>query len=353
MSIEKVTVDGQEYPIAPQEPESWNYPSPAYPLAITPLVARSWLRYNFRNRNQREAGKRDYSTDMKDGSFALNGATVTWTRPHEEGEDEQVPTGAVTLLDGQHRLESCIASGKPFVTYVAYGLNPRVRHTIDTGIKRTYSDVLHLRGVTHSTVLASVIKRAILWESGNKHLIAKNKSTTHSMLDDFFEAHPELHRSSQIASQVHSDFMHSTGHPLRQSVTGLAHWLFMAVDLTKAPEFFARVGDGAEMAKDDPIMLLRRRVVRDLTIAKQGRGETRKTIQVVPDWQQLCYYIRAWNARLIWEGLPETEREAYSYVLLGPLDSQRIPAIKTPQEAAEELRKMEVEKDEKEKAEAA
>lgn len=341
MSINKVMVDGQEYPIASLEPESWDYPSPAYPVAITPLVARSWLRWNFRNRTQRETGKRDYSGDMKDANFAINGATVTFTRPHLDGEDDQVPEGAVALLDGQHRLESCVASGKPFVTYVAYGLSPRVRHTVDTGIKRTYGDVLHLRGVTNSNVLASVIKKSLYWETGNQHLIAKNRSTTHSQMDEFFEKHPEVQRSAYVASQTHTDFMHSTGHPLRQSVTGLAHWLFMQCDPRKAPEFFARVGDGAEMSKDDPIMLLRRRFVKDLTVAKQNRGETRRTIQNVPDWQYLCYYIRTWNARRLWEELPESEKDLFSFAALGPTDSQRIPVIKSPEEVAKELLKRE------------
>lgn len=341
MTIAKVEIDGQEYPIAPQEPERWNYPSPAYPVAITPLVARSWLRYNFRNRNLRAAGKRDYSADMKEQNFALNGGTITWTRPLAAGEDENVPADAVALLDGQHRLESCVNSGQPFVCYVAYGLNPAVRHTIDTGIKRTFGDVLVLRGEANSIVLASVVRKAYLWDNGDQHLTAKNGGITHTHLSEFLGAHPELRRSAEIASRTHSEFMHTTGHPLRQSTLGVTHWLLMRTDGERAPEFFARLGDGAEMPKDHPIMRLRSRLVRDLTVKKQLRGETRRSIQLVPDWQQLCYFIRTWNAYLAWENLSDRKREIFTHSFLGPSDEQKMPPIKTVKEVMEEMRRVE------------
>lgn len=351
MSITKVEINGREYPIAPIEPERWSHPSPAYPVAITPTVARSWLRYNFRNRSVREGGKRDYSADMRDGNFALNGGTISWTRPHPKGEDENVPANAVVLLDGQHRLESCVTSGVPFVCYVAYGLDPAVRHTIDTGIKRTFGDVLALRGESHTLVLASVVRKTYLWTTGDQHLNAKRKGTTHTQLSDFLADHPELRRSTEVAMRTHHDFDHTTGHPLRQSVLGLTHWLFMQVDDTRAPEFFARLGDGAEMPSHHPIMKLRTRLIRDLLVKKQSRGETRKTIQQIPDWQQLCYYIRTWNACIVWESLPESKKSDFTFSFLGPQDEQRIPQIKTVKETQKEMREAEeAEKDQKQSA---
>lgn len=341
MSIQKVTLNGHEYPIAPVEPEEWEHPSPMGLLAVTPYVAREWLRHNRINRNQREVGKRDYSTDMKEGNFRINGASVTFTRPYREGEDENVPVGAVVLLDGQHRLEACVTSGETFITYVGFGMDPDVRHTIDTGIKRTYADTLRLRKEKHSIVLSSVIKKAFVWNSGNHHLIAKNKSFTQSRLDEFFETHKELRRSSEIAVRTQHDFHESNGHQIRQSIAGVAHWLFMQIDEGLAPEFFTRLGDGAEMTKEDPIMHLRRRLVQDLTKPKQERGDTRKEIRYVPDWQQMCYYIRTWNARLVWMGLTESERVKYTFMMVGPNDSKKMPSIKTTDEAYDELQKME------------
>lgn len=341
MSIAKVTVDGREYPIAPMEPECHDHPTPMYLMAVTPAVARSWLRYNLINRNQRERGKRNYASDMRGGNFLINGSSVTFSRPYQEGEDPDVPTGWPVVMDGQHRLESCIASNTPFVTYVGYGLAPEVRITIDTGLKRTYSDTLRFRGEKNTTVLGSVIKKAAMWTNGNRHLVGKNGDLTHADLDATLEQFPELRRSTEVAARTDHEFKGSTGHPLRKSVVGVAHWLFMQVDETLAPEFFFRIGDGAEMAKNDPIMQLRRRLVQDLTVPRQERGDTRREIQYVDDWQQMCYYIRAWNARLIWSGLPKQERDAFAFALVGPNDSKKMPEIKTVDQAYDELEKLE------------
>lgn len=329
MSIQQVSVDGIEYPLAPMEPEKWDQPSPANLMAVTPEVARNWLRYNYRNRTQREQGKRDYSADMRERNFPINGSTITFSRPHLAGEDELVPEGSVAVMDGQHRLESCATGGVPFVTYVAFGLAPSVRHTIDTGIRRQLNDVLHMRGEHYSNDLASVSLRAYVWSRGSYHLPSTKGGKTHSRILEFIDENPEVRRSVEVAVRCHADFAGSTGHPLRKSVTGLAHWLLMKSDEIRTPEFFARMGDGAEMVKHDPIMFLRRRLVRDQTVKKQENGDSRRRIPYVEDWQYLCYIIRTWNARLEWDLLKMAEQEAYTYVLLGPNDGKKIPPIKT------------------------
>lgn len=333
MAVQQVWVDGIEYPMAPLEPEKWDHPTPANLVAITPEVARRWLGYNYRNRTLREGGKRDYSADMRQRNFTINGSTITFTRPHRAGEDELVPEGSVSLLDGQHRLESCVSSGTPFVTYVAYGLAPEVRLTVDTGIKRKLPDVLKLSGEHSTYVLASVITRCHSWETGNYHLNAKRGGKTHTALINFLEEHPEVRRSVQVAMQTRAAFSETTSYSLRQSVLGLAHWLFMQVDETAAPEFFVRLGDGAKMETHDPLMFLRRRFVRDLSVKRQEDGDSRRQLPTVEDWQYLCYIIRTWNARLLYSNLPEEQKPLYNYALLGPSDSKRMPAIKTPDQA--------------------
>jgi hypothetical protein len=328
MTIVEITVNGRKYPIAPVDPELHDHPTPAYLLAVTPEVARAWLGYNWRNRSQREAGKRDYSADMADGNFAINGTTITFSRPLAEGEDPDVPAGKPVLMDGQHRLEACVQSKSPFVTYVAFGIDPAVRPTIDTGIKRQFSDVLQLRGESNTIVLASVVRKVHAWKGGDYHLTMKKVTATNTQMAEFFQEHPELRRSAQIASRVQGEFQLSTGQSIRQSVTGLAHWLFMAADETLAPEFFARVGDGADMKTQHPIMHLRRRVVKDQTVRKQIG--TRREIAYVPDWQMLCYFIRTWNAYLRWEVSTDKERENFkTFAMLGGTDQKRIPLIRT------------------------
>jgi hypothetical protein len=338
MSVKEITVNGQVYPVAPMEPEHWDHPSPAFPLAVTPEVARRWLRFNYRNRNQREAGKRDYSTDMEEKGFAINGSSVTFSRPLAEGEDDLIPAGKPVLMDGQHRLEACVRSNTPFVVYVAYGIDPGVRHTIDTGIKRSFSDVLQLRGEKNTMVLASVIKRVHAWLHGDKHLTLKKVTATHSQMADFLDEHPEIRRSAEIASRAQGEFVLTTGQSLRQSVVGTAHWLFMQADERLAPEFFARLGDGASMPLNHPIMVLRRRLVKDLTVKQQPIGGTRRELLYIPDWQQMCYYIRTWNAYLLWQQTPDSKLSDFKkFSLVGRMDSEKMPSVHSMKDSVEDL----------------
>jgi hypothetical protein len=330
MAINMVEINGREYPVAPMEPELHDYPSPAYPMAVTPEVARNWLNFNYRNRNQREGGKKDYSSDMAENNFAVNGSTISFSRPLKESEDSKVPAGKPVLMDGQHRLESCVRSNAPFVVYVAYGIEPGVRQTIDTGIRRTFGDVLALEGEKNTLVLASVVKRVHAWVHGDKHLTMKKVTSTHSQLHDFLGDHPEIRRSAEIASRTRSEFDLTTGQALRQSNVGLAHWLFMQADESAAPEFFARLGDGAEMPLNHPIMTLRRRLVKDMTVKQQPVGGTRRELLHIPDWQQMCYYIRTWNAYLVWLQTPDSKQADFpKFSLVGRMDSERMPSIRT------------------------
>ena len=325
MSTLMVIVDGEEYDVAPMEPERHEKPSPAHLMAITPAVARSWLRYNYRNRTQRKGAKRDYATDMETGNYEINGTTISFSRPLREGEDPDVPAGSVMLVDGQHRLESCMKAGQPFVVYVAYGIKPEARRTVDTGIKRQLSDVFSMDGEVNAVVLASCVKRAYFWGRGDFHLQMHEESFTHKGALEFLEKHPELRRSAEIASRTHSQFHGTTGQNLRQSVAALAHWLLMQADEEKAPEFFARLGDGEQLTSDHPVMMLRKRLVRDRT--QKIQVATRRETYHAPDWQVLCYYIRAWNAYLIG---PNLDGSYPDFVLVGRNDAKVMPTIETP-----------------------
>lgn len=324
MSIKSVKVDGEEYDVAPLEPTKCERPSPAYLMAVTPEVAQSWLRHNYRNRNQRQNGKRDYAADIAQERYDINGTTITFSRPLRAGEDENVPSGSVILIDGQHRLEACVKAGKPFVTYVAFGIKPEARRTVDTGIRRTLGDVFAMDGETNAMVLASITKRAYFWEQGDHHLRMREEAFTHAQGQAFLQENPELRRSAEVISRTKGQFDLTAGIDLRQSVGGLAHWLFMRADQSMAPEFFARLGDNVGLNLDHPVSCLRRRLIKDKK--QKIQVASRREIYNTPDWQMLCYYIRAWN---IYLAGPNAKGEYAEFALLGRSDGERMPVIAT------------------------
>lgn len=320
MSVKSVSIDGQKYPLAPLEPPKHDFPHTGI-YAFTRREANSWLRYNYKNRSQRKSGSDGYAQDIINGDYDLNGDTIKVSRPLQPGEDPDIPEGHVLLIDGQHRLQAVVKSNTVFVTCIVSGLAPEVRRTVDSGIKRQFYDVLKMNGEIHASVLSSVIRRARAWELGDRKLYLK-EGMTKPQGDKYLAQHPELRRSVEIASRVGSENPN-----VRKSVVALAHWLFMQADETKAPEFFARVGDRAEMPKEHPIMLLCRRLESDRSSAKR---EDR-----VPDWKQMCYYIRTWNAYLLGRS---------DFTLFSSGDEKKIPDILNRQDAAAKMEEIETKK---------
>lgn len=283
MAVQKVFVDGVEYPLAPLDPPMDNHPAPsnAQYMAITPHIARSWIVYNRHNRTHRRRNSVDLGRDITARAFRVNGESIKISRPLKEGERENVPAGDVLILDGQHRLNAIAEdpTNTGAVVLVTWGLDPDVQDTIDLGSKRTYGDIFKLSGYVQPNVLASVVRLVGAWETGDRRF-SKNYTFTTREMRDVLQRHPGILRSVEIACRTQHEFK-----PVRKSVAGLCHWMFSQVDEGEAVWFFQRLGDGAEMPKEHPVMKLRKRLTDD-----RGGGMS------TPNAKQAVYYMRAWNA---------------------------------------------------------
>lgn len=233
-------------------------------VAVTPEVAERWLGKNTTNRNIRPSAVRSYSRDMSSGNWHLNGETVKFA-----------PDG--TLLDGQHRLHAVIASGATVQMLVARGVRPEAMRTVDMGLRRRYADHLKINGFSNAPTLASLVRRAVMWEEG-QYLNTGKIQPTAAEMDAFLEACPEIAYSAEIASKL------SSRNLLPASVIGLAHWLFSDIDPDQATWFIGRVVD-EDVEVDHPARVLNRRIV-SMRIAG-GR---------VNESDALALIIRAWNA---------------------------------------------------------
>lgn len=313
-----VEFNGVMYPVAPMDPPKSDTPQMGI-FVVTPAVAKSWLDIcNYKNRNERATGSKGYGEDMESDDFPLTGDTLKVSRPLRKGEDPDIPEGSVSFFDGQHRARGCIKSGKPFLTGIAWGLEPDVRSKVDSGMKRAFHDNLRMNGEKHTTLLASLITRARDWEQGYRQV--SNKSPmTYAQRDRYLKEHPELRRSAEIAARSVRD-----NSDLRPAVTALAHWVLMEVEPSYAPEFFARLGDGDMLPKEHPIMQLRRRIQRERKVQDvEGRVSDRKI---------MVYYIRTWNAALA---------NNTNFVLFSPGDDNKMPEPKTRLQIEAELAKAE------------
>ncbi|MDO0930217.1 hypothetical protein QQY66_00220 [Streptomyces sp. DG2A-72] len=171
-----------------------------------------------------------------------------------------------------------VVSGKTVRMLVIEGLALAAQETMDAGARRTTGDVLALRGGRGATVLAAVLRRVWMWERGDRKLARAPPTTIECAA--LLARRPEIRVSVEVAQYVHERFRQ-----LPPSTCALAHSLFAPIDEPTANWFFARLGDGAELPSQHPILALRQRLL-DEAIRPGSRSEERN----------LAYLIRAWNA---------------------------------------------------------
>jgi hypothetical protein len=235
-------------------------------LTVTPAIAREWLTRNSHNRPIRKNKVDEYARDMTAGQWRVNGETVKFAA---DG----------TLLDGQHRLSAVSVANVPVEMIVVTGLTSDTQATMDAGAKRTVGDVLGLDGEKNAQLLAAIVRRAWAWERGDFKL-SLNTSPTATECADFIARHPEIRRSTEIATRVRNQYKY-----VFPAALGVAHFLFNRVSQGDTALFCARLGDGAELPLGHPILTLRKRLLSDFEGHKKA-----------PDHAQLALFIRAWNA---------------------------------------------------------
>lgn len=257
---------------------------PTYRIVnVTPELAEKWLNQNTRNRNLRENAVNAYARDMEAGNWSENGESIKFAKGKVLLLDGQPPLYGGALLDGQHRLWAISESEVTLRLLVVTGLKPTSQVTMDDGRKRTLADALTLRGEHNAVALASVLRRALMWQEGQRRNTGAFTPTNTECLQ-FLEKHPESRESADISKSLRAPTQ------LPSSVLGLTHWVFSRIDAGDADWFFKHLGTGAIADQFHPILTLRKKA-RDIADESARRGGGR-----VPEDVLLAYVIKAWNA---------------------------------------------------------
>jgi hypothetical protein len=235
---------------------------------ITPTTAKKWLKeLNYEdNRNINSAKVEFLKRQHLRDHWVINGATICFDT---EGQ----------LIDGQHRLSACVESKKGFETFVVRGLNTAAYTTIDQGWKRSHVQVLSAAGHKNAKSLVTACKH--VWILETEKVMIKNRIPEISIdeVQLVVEYKPELKHAVAL---VHDN-------KLQRMTTGglLAYlaWMFCKINEEKALEFFARLGDGANLAAKHPILTLRDRLMRAKADSVRFSNE-----------EVFSFVVRAWNA---------------------------------------------------------
>lgn len=239
---------------------------------ITPAQAEAILNGNEGNRPVRDKRVEELTRSIAEGRWRLTNDAIAMTGGSHERPGR--------LLNGQHRLFACIEAKKPIEVLVLYGADEESYAVMDTGAKRSASDLLprpyqnERRGATQ---LVFCYEREALSCTGYG-LAPGNDEILHE-----YDMHP------MIGLTIERD--HGALAKLCKAKSGQlgAFALLRAHDREKADAFIDRVLSGHGLAKDSPELTLRNRFISEGTYnGSRGRRATPSMYAAM--------VIKAWNA---------------------------------------------------------
>ncbi len=151
---------------------------------ISPMRAAEMLTDNVLNRKLSSPDVVKIVRDLKAGRWQFNGDAIRF--------DVQG-----FLLDGQHRLKACVASGVSIKTIVLRGLPSEVRRTIDSGSKRTIGQRLQMDGVINANATGACITTMCQIAQRNIALVI-----TPGEAEEVLAKHPDLTKSVMLCRRA-------------------------------------------------------------------------------------------------------------------------------------------------------
>jgi len=242
-------------------------------MTITPQEAAPWLNTkNSKNRPISENAVAKYTQEMKDGRWRVNGQAIIFNKSGQ-------------LANGQHRLLACVRANTSFETVVVWGMEDDAFGTIDDCNTRSLADILHIEGESNSNLLSAGLRFLWMYVRGEIETqdLRRGKIATKPLLKITLDKNPKIRQSVKFYSLIKArpgGLLISAGMAI-----GL-HYLFSLVDEKKADEFFTRLQSGLELTEDNPVYILRNRL-----ISAKREASTKLTRSA-----EYYYTVITWNA---------------------------------------------------------
>ena len=232
---------------------------------ITPRIAAELLLLNRGNRPIAQRIVDRYARNIKTGNWMLTGQTVIIDSNND-------------LRNGQHTLKACVQAGESFTTAVAYGVSPGAFRDMDTGRKRSGSDVLAINGEVNSNNLAAIVRHLLNHDRGDIG-VSRVDWSVHE-IEDYLSKRPELRAVNK---------KHPLGTKFRvpQAPICAAWEILRRIDEHRADQFISLLKNG-DSDVESPISVLRDRLLSD--ISRKRRKSTREIFLLM--FKTWNYWIR-------------------------------------------------------------
>jgi len=247
-------------------------------VLVTPELAAEWLQRNPNNRDFKDNIAKNYAQLMTRGEFSQSS-------PIPISFDEKN-----NLLDGQHRLQAVIISGKSVCMTIAENVPAENFKIIDRGTKRTPGDIFKMSGIENSKICAAIIQKFL---SGKK-LSGKRQAGTDSSdnyrmfsMDDLlaeYKKRPDYWMHViEFVNKSHKSF----GGFLDPSLLGAWYAITSDIHEADASRYFNALTSGLGFTSEkDPVLQFRNYLV---------KNKETKHIKTVIASNRYALFVKSWN----------------------------------------------------------
>jgi hypothetical protein len=239
-------------------------------VRVTPAMAEALLVHNTQNRTLKDNLVLFYARLMKEGLWHKNGDSIKVTA---EGQ----------ILDGQHRLWAIFMGKTAQDLLFAEGVHASAMSTIDAGSKRTFGDVLQIKGHKNANVVASVI-RWMYWhqQKGRPDSGATKLRVSSTQLEALLPKHDDVFAR---VSEVNTAKIRKI---LPPSIAAFVYVMAYRTDPAKAGAWLGALQTGIVDGQRHPVYVLRERMIEN--------ARSRAKLQAIT---VLAFAIKSWNALLL------------------------------------------------------
>lgn len=244
-------------------------------LTITPELAAQILEVN--SENQRHVTKSHMwhmAQVMEKGQWRLNGETIVFS---SEGK----------LMDGQTRMHALIHSGTSQRFIVVRGIDPAAFPSINRGKVRSHGNIMEIAKIKNSTLSASIGNGVLNYRRARSVNAGKGGSLNSYVRPSSEDILSEYCKNAQqYEFAIH--LAQSCKKIVAPSISGTVAALAIIEKKHTEEEvrfFWDKVNTGTELTKNDPILLLRNRLLENNN-TKAKLGQSLLTM----------LSIKAWNA---------------------------------------------------------
>jgi len=234
---------------------------------ITPLVASEMLKKNSKNRSLNDSHCNYLTQQMNSGQWLFDGQPIRFSN-------------SGTLLDGQHRLNAVVKSGKTIEFLIVTGIESSAFKVMDTGKNRNGADCLSILGVEYSAEVSACARMVINYNKKRYSNESGSNKVTNTDLLDWYKKNNAIIDKIRFSENLTKEFSRVLS---KSYLASLLH-LFSEKNVIQAENFIRKMCTGLDLELDSPIYVLRKRLILD----KMNKAK-------LPSSEKMALIIKAWN----------------------------------------------------------